>query len=308
MSFNNTPNENMETAKKVLGIHDNHGKKLYQKRAKKVLPVLVRQAEAAKKIPYSYLAEELGIPNPRNLDYPLGSIGKTLQDLGKSWGEKIPPIQCLVVNKDTELPGEGISGFINDFINIKNEFRKLSRKDQGDLVSYLLEKISGYDKWDSVLEALELEPAPIPESAIQEAEKSASSRRGGGEESIEHKELKQYIANNPQSIGIRTRNWEIRIEKGLPSGDFMDVSFKNKHRWIGVEVKPKTADKDDIKRGLYQCVKYQAVMDAYLSSKSERKDTETILVLGGKFPESLIATRNRLGIKKIFENIKVKSK
>lgn len=298
----------MKTAKKALGIHENHGKKLYQKRAKKALPVLVRQAEAGKKIFYSHLAEELGMPNPRNLNYPLGSIGKTLQELGESWKEKIPPIQCLVVNKDTELPGEGISDFISDFISHKKEFRKLSKEEKDDLVSYLLKKISDYDEWDSVLEALELEPAPIPESAIQEVKKSASSRRGGGGESIEHKKLKQYIANNPQSIGIRIRNRETKIEKDLPSGDFMDVSFENKHRWIGVEVKPKTAGKEDIERGLYQCVKYQAVMDAYLASKSERKDTEMILVLGCKFPESLISTRNRLGIKKIFEGIKVKSK
>jgi len=48
-------------------------------------------------------------------------------------------------------------------------------------------------------------PPSIPESVIQEVERSVLSRRGGGGEGIEHKRLKQYIANNPQSVGIGAR-------------------------------------------------------------------------------------------------------
>lgn len=295
----------METANKVLSIYgDNmHGNKLYQKRAREALPVLVRQAEARKKIFYSDLTEELDMSNPQNLNFPLGSIGKTLQEIGKSWKEKIPPIQCLVVNKNTGLPGEGISGFISD----ENEFKKLSMGKKDALIKGVLAKVFGYDKWDSVLEELGLEPALIPESVIQEVKRSASSRRGGSGEGIEHKKLKQYIANNPQSIGIGARKWETETEKDLPSGDFIDVSFESKRRWIGVEVKSKTSYEGDIQRGLYQCVKYQAVMDAYLSVEGLQRDAKTILALGGKLPKRLIPVRNTLGVK-VVEGIKVKSK
>ena len=55
------------------------GDKLYQERARAALPLLVRQAEAATPIFYSSLARELGMPNPRNLNYVLGCIGQTLQ-------------------------------------------------------------------------------------------------------------------------------------------------------------------------------------------------------------------------------------
>jgi len=173
----------METAKKALSIH---GNKLYQERARKALPILVRQAKASEKIFYEDLAEELGMPNPRNLNYPLGSIGKTLQEIGKSWKEKIPPIQCLVVNKNTGLPGEGISGFIS----YKNEFKKASTKKKEALVKLVLAEISDYHRWDSVLKYLGLEPASIPESVIQEIEKSVLSKKGSGGEGIEHKKLK----------------------------------------------------------------------------------------------------------------------
>lgn len=295
----------METSKKVLSIYgDNmHGKRLYQKRAREALPVLVRQAEAREKIFYGDLAEELNIPNPKTLNFPLGSIGKTLQEIGKSWKEKIPPIQCLVVNKNTGLPGEGISGFISD----ENEFRKLSTGKKDALVRGVLAKVFGYDKWDSVLEELGLEPALIPESVIQEVAKSALSKRGSGGEGREHKKLKQYIENNPQSIGIGARNWETEIEKDLPSGDFIDVSFESKRRWIGVEVKSKISDEGDIQRGLYQCVKYQAVMKAYSSVQPRQKDVKVILALGCKLPKRLISVRNTLGVE-VVENVKVKSK
>jgi len=295
----------METARKVLSIYgDNmHGNKLYQERAREALPVLVRQAEAREKIFYEDLAEELDMPNPQNLNYPLGSIGKTLQEIGKSWKENIPPIQCLVVNKNTGLPGEGISGFISD----ENEFKKLSTGKKDALVRGVLAKVFGYNKWDSVLEELGLEPALIPESVIQEVKVSASSRRGGGGEGIEHKRLKQYIANNPQSVDIRTRNWETETEKDLPSGDFMDVSFESKRRWIGVEVKSKISSEGDIQRGLYQCVKYHAVMEAYLAVEGQRRDAKTILALGCKLPKRLIPVKNTLGVT-VVENIKVKPK
>lgn len=84
------------------------GDKLYQKRAHKALPILVRQAQAHEPIVYSDLADEVEMPNPRNLNYVLGSIGQTLVDLSKEWEEDIPPIQCLVLNKNTRQPREGI--------------------------------------------------------------------------------------------------------------------------------------------------------------------------------------------------------
>ena len=61
------------------------GDKPYHKYARAALPLLVRQAKARKPITYGSLAKELGMPNARNLDYPLGSIGTSLQRLGEEW-------------------------------------------------------------------------------------------------------------------------------------------------------------------------------------------------------------------------------
>jgi hypothetical protein len=267
------------------------GDKLYQERARAALPLLVRQAAASKPIFYSALAEELGMPNPRNLNYVLGSIGQAMIRLSKKWKTKIPPIQCLVVNKATGLPGEGIGWFLIT----KDDFGKLPLRRRREIVQAELQHIYAYPHWDEVLEELELDPT---ETDFTNEVTKATSGFGGGE-SIAHKRLKEYVANNPHVIGLPKSTPAGSTEYGLPSGDFLDVSFKYKNSWIAVEVKSKVSGQADIVRGIFQCVKYQAVLDAVLLSQSKNQDANTILVLESKLPAHLRPLCNLLGIEVI---------
>ena len=286
----------MSTAEVSSGLE---GDKKYQIRARNALPVLVRQAKAGQKIYYADLANEIGIPNPRNLNYPLGSIGTALIELSEKWGEEIPQIQCIVVNQSTELPGEGIEWFISD----TKQFSKLNLKQKKALVDGVLAKIYGYDKWDKVLEELGLIPFITSEKIKDNIKKTSSTTfRGKGGEGEEHKKLKEFIKNNPEKVGIKVKGLEAETEKSLLSGDSVDVSFNNKNNWIGVEVKSKISNELDILRGLYQCVKYQAVMESTLSVMEIQKDVKVILALGSGFPEALVSVKNTLGIQ-VVDNI-----
>ena len=286
----------MSTAEVSSGLE---GDKKYQIRARNALPVLVRQAKAGQKIYYADLANEIGIPNPRNLNYPLGSIGTALIELSEKWDEEIPQIQCIVVNQSTELPGEGIEWFISD----TKQFSKLNLKQKKALVDGVLAKIYGYNKWEEVLEELGLIPFITSEKIKDNIKKTSSTTfRGKGGEGEEHKKLKEFIKNNPEKVGIKVKGLEAETEKSLLSGDSVDVSFNNKNNWIGVEVKSKISNELDILRGLYQCVKYQAVMESTLSVIDIQKDVKVILALGAGFPEALISVKNTLGIQ-VVENI-----
>ena len=64
------------------------GDKPYQKQARRAFPLLVRQAFAHQPIFYESLATELGMPNPRNLNYVLGSIGTSINELSDKWKER----------------------------------------------------------------------------------------------------------------------------------------------------------------------------------------------------------------------------
>lgn len=128
------------------------GDKAYQVRARAALPLLVRQAEAGAPVFYSDLAEELEMPNPRNLNYVLGSIGQSLERLSKVWKSKVPPIQCLVVSKSTGLPGEGIGWFLVK----KEDFATFPLRQKRAIVEAELQHVFSYPRWQEVLKAREV--------------------------------------------------------------------------------------------------------------------------------------------------------
>ncbi|MCB9295541.1 MAG: hypothetical protein H6559_20810 [Lewinellaceae bacterium] len=122
--------------------------KLYIQRARKVFPILVRQAQIGQKIYYSDLAKEVGIPNPRNLNYVLGAIGESINTIADDWEEEIPPIQCIVINKNRGLPGEGFVGFLSNV----DEYQKASKSKREEIINMVLSEIFIYPHWEEVLE------------------------------------------------------------------------------------------------------------------------------------------------------------
>lgn len=274
------------------------GDKAYQVRARAALPLLVRQAEAGAPVFYSDIAEELGMPNPRNLNYVLGSIGQSLELLSKAWKSKVPPIQCLVVNKSTGLPGEGIGWFLVK----KEDFSTLPLRQKRAIVEAELQHVFSYPRWREVLEVLELEPAT---SDFTPFVKKATAGFGGGE-SEEHKALKTYVANNPKVIGLGANTPMGTTEYLLPSGDSLDVSFNGKKVWVAAEVKSCISAEGDIIRGIFQCVKYRAVMEAVLLTQSQPQNARALLVLESKLPQSLISLRNMLGVE-VVEDVSPKN-
>lgn len=264
------------------------GDKLYQERARAALPLLVRQAEAATPIFYSSLARELGMPNPRNLNYVLGCIGQTLQHLSQQESERIPPIQCLVVNKSTGFPGEGIGWFD---ITMK-DFSALSLKRRREEVQAQLQRVYSYPRWRDLLSELDLDPV---EGSFAGTVGAASAFRGGGE-GAEHKKLKEFVAANPLVVGLPATTPTGNTEVALPSGDFLDVSFQGKSLWVAVEVKSAISSPADITRGIFQCIKYRAVLDAVLLAERRPQNSRAVLVLGGGMPSDLLPLANLLGV------------
>ncbi len=264
-----------------------------KRRVCEVLPILVRQAEARETITYKDLARETGIHH-RPLKYVLGHIGETLIVFndGSSFG-KVPHIQSLVINKETKLPGSGIDQFINELLSSKME-----DIDRRHIVEKIQHKVFKFKEWRKVLKKLGLEAV---QSDFSDISSQASRASGGGGEGPEHKKLKSYVANNPDKFGL-PKSVTHEIEYALPSGDKLDVFFKQGRKHIGVEVKPKISDIGDITRGMYQCIKYQAVLEAEQRVKGQKVDVRTFLVIGGKLNKELCAIKNILGVE-VYEDV-----
>lgn len=275
------------------------GNKLYHVRARKAFPLLVRQAWAGKPIYYSDLAEELGMPNARNLNYVLGCIGNAIIELSrkKLKGNKIPPIQCLVINKTTKLPGSGFDAFLTKVGSTTKDFKNLDKASKRRIVSQHLNEIYLYSGWAEVLSSLSLDQPSFPDQLP-----ITTSIFSAGGEGEEHKKLKKFVAKNPCVVGLSKKWPEGNIEEKLESGDSVDVMFSFGDEYVAVEVKSIISNINDINRGLYQCIKYQAVLEAMLGVKGKPKNVRAVLVLGGDFPKELLSTKNILGIE-VLSNI-----
>jgi hypothetical protein len=269
------------------------GQKLYQQRARQALPILVRQARAKKSITYEALAEEMGMPNPRNLNYPLGCVGDALDALAKEWEDEIPHIQALVVNKSTRQPGPGFDGFLE-----ARDKRWTNNAERRAIIETFWAEITHYPYWDDVLAELNLRPLP---AALGETLANAAAGRRGGE-GEEHKALKELVCRHPNLVGLTVEPSKRETEFGLPSGDSIDVCFSTRRVIYAVEVKPNGALTEDVARGLFQCVKYSAVLQADAAFRNDTRAVTAVLALGGAFPTALIPLRNSLGIQ-VFDNL-----
>lgn len=257
------------------------GSKLYQKRAKQALPLLVAQAKARNTITYGQLALEMDMPNPRNLNHVLGTVADELIVLSKKWKQTIPPINCLVINKQKKTPQRGIG-----FHMSLDKFKKLSRARQEEALHDLDRDIWDYPRWDDVLRHLHLPPAVPTESRELQAIAARAKYGKGGGETEDHRRLKEFVKETPQAIGLPAK---LNGKKEYPflSADKIDVLFKTSSKWVGVEVKGVRSDEADIMRGIFQCVKYKALMEAAQRYEQTDIDSRVVLVLGGKLPHPL---------------------
>lgn len=275
-----------------------HGEKLYQQRAREALPILVRQAFSRKPMYYQQLADELGMPNPRNLNFVLGSVGQSLMDLGQAWGEEIPPIQCLVINQSEGLPGDGFGWFMTEA-----DWKSLSKRQKDEMTKAVMQQIFAYPKWPRVLKTLGLEPT---DQRFSDVVRKASGFQGGGE-SNDHKALKTYVQCRPELFALRKKAGPGTVEKGLPSGDRLDVFFDDGDEWVAVEVKSALSNEVDIVRGLFQCVKYDAVLNAMLVTEQRDTKVRAVLVLEGFLPPALMSMKHMLGVE-VLEGVSPRQK
>lgn len=144
--------------------------------------------------------------------------------------------------------------------------------------------------WKYFPKAPENEPAKRTKTAAYHLNKDERSIRHGKfgfeGEGKQHLQLKEFIYNNPEFIGIRDYVQK-DMEHILLSGDRLDVWFKLADgSEIAIEVKSKISSDADILRGLYQCVKYKSILDAENLAHNECHNNRTYLVLGGALSAS----------------------
>lgn len=263
-----------------------------------MIPVLIYWATVSKS-PHTYgeLSKEVG-HHTDQIGRVLGLIDDVFKSLKKSRPEfkSMPTLNCLVISKTTKLPSNG-------FDYVSHDYSSLTDEQKHDQMERLNSEAYYYDKWNDVLDALELTPYNGSDTIAYETAIRKGTFSKHGSEGVKHKALKEFIYNHPECIGIKNAQYK-EMEHILLSGDRLDVYFQLKDgTQIAIEVKSSISDNADILRGVYQCVKYDAILNAEQSVKGLHQQIKTLLVLEGKMPLAIASDAVALHVK-FKDNIK----
>ena len=98
---------------------------------------------------------------------------------------------------------------------------------------------------------------------------------------------------HPERIRKRFRHATVETEKELLSGDRVDVVYSTGNEMLAIEVKSRESNWHDLRRGIFQCIKYRAVLQA-----QERTVTseDALLVSERGLPADLTRLAKTLGV------------
>lgn len=238
---------------------------------RQIIPILVGWAKYGKTDKtYGDLLHALGYSHYSGIGTQLGNVEIVMRELRKETGEDIPTLNALV--QKNGIPSGG-------FEFVYPNYNCLTLSEKQVFVAGINDSAVNYPKWNWVLDQLGLRPTKI----FTEKELEHLSTNYGGGEGIEHKAIKEHIFEHPEHLDIKG---VIRkeTEHPLPSGDRLDVYFElSDGTHVAIEVKPRISPDQDIARGVFQCVKYYAVMDALRNIECKDYEIKVLLVTAGIF-------------------------
>jgi len=227
----------------------------------------------------------------------IGEVAGSLMDQILALDPDAPLINVLIT-RGSGIPGKGAGGYLAKRYRSARlkDWDKISNQEKLQIVDRERKKVFLYKNWDSINRQLfdQDTAGKLREQSVEETDYS-STGRGGPAESEEHKKLKAWVAADPSRIGLSKRYGSGVPEYRLMSGDEVDVMFMSRNTFRAVEVKSIRSNDEDLKRGIYQCVKYREVKTAEVAPY--HSDVEAILVAERELPLELKERAAILGIK-----------
>ena len=203
-----------------------------------------------------------------------------------------------MITRATGIPGIGVGSYLADRYNNKklSDWDNVSMKRKKEIIERERGKIFTYPDWEYINEELfNTGDLTLKEKSGNEYDYSNNNYGGSVAESEEHLKLKEWVAQNPQKIGLNKLFSKGTTESRLLSGDIIDVLFSNGNSFRAIEVKSCRSNDEDFKRGIYQCVKYREVKKA--EHLPYEIDIESILVTERELNSELKERAKLLGIR-----------
>ena len=208
-----------------------------------------------------------------------------------------PLLNVLLVRSDTGLPGSGAVGYLARRYPRKRWLRrKDAHKDDRwrDLIEEEAGRVYGFARWDEVYRRIYNGALPAPDEDLERKERDGTDHGGGGE-GRNHRALRLRVTREPNLVRRGLRPEDTKTEVELLSGDRVDVVSVAKEGTVAIEVKSRDSNWNDLRRGVYQCVKYRAVIDAQDIRRNAY--VESWLVTEETLPAELKKLARRLEVK-----------
>jgi hypothetical protein len=214
-------------------------------------------------------------------------------------GEKIPPLNAIIVNAQSGIPGSGCDYYLSTYLDgIPN--RKLTLEQRKAMAEETMDEVWRFGKWQQILARYGLSTleGDIPGLGLDTAPRKPNKGGWSSEpESEEHRMLKEWVAHNPQILKSAIPFRLGRTEWLFASADRADVMVTHTDGCVAVEVKAALANGADLERGIYQCVKYQALLRAELKAEGKIPSGSAVLVTQRELPVHLQQLADLLGVK-----------
>jgi hypothetical protein len=244
---------------------------------------LIEAADRRETVSYAdmvrYIAKRTSDPRFARAWHDGGDVAGTLMNRILEVAPTAPPINTLVVRAGTNLPSTGADAYVERYLNV--EYSKLDDAQKREIINRIHESVWDFPRWRQVGKLAFgrkfVPPEPVSGESDGKAERLGF---GGPPESENHLRLKKYVASHPREFGAPKDCKKGLMEYRLPSADEMDVLFMSTREQVVVEVKSKRSNSVDLERGVFQCVKYRAVLQAKsdVSNPESRATVRALLV------------------------------
>ena len=198
-----------------------------------------------------------------------------------------PPLNVLLVRQEDRMPGEGAGPFMADYLSDRRlastGFRDRHPRRWRSACDEIATDVYAFDDWNELYRDAFGERLPAPtQPQGTENDGIRHARRGEGPN---HKALRLWVRDHPSKIRGGYANFATDTEVVLDSADRVDVVYYDPDSTVAIEVKSSDSDDTDLRRGIFQCIKYRAVMEAMDIRQDAQVDT--VLVTQRPLPRDL---------------------
>ncbi|WP_139150054.1 hypothetical protein [Sphingobium yanoikuyae] len=239
----------------------------------------------------------------------IGLVAGELMNRIQAATPNAPLINTLVVNQQDRLPSKGAGSYMaRRFGNPQLAAEGYKERHPAKWRAYFeraAAEVYAYspEAWSALYAKVFGEALPNARISEERAKRhdgneddfgAGVGKYGTGGEGKYHKALRLWVTANPGKIRRAFANARTETEFCLDSGDRIDSVYHLDDRTVVLEVKSRISNEIDLRRGVYQCIKYRAVKAAM--DVRQKVPVEAVLVTESEISGEIAGLLRQHGI------------